>query len=172
MYAVGTSILYGRMGVCQVESIGASPFPEENGRPYYKLRARFSSSGERVYIPVGAEASMRPLVDGGAASGYLALLPRLEVRAFHARRPADLTDHYQKLLATCRLEDCLILLKELYCKQKELAARSRKLGQVDIRYQKLAERLVCEEFAAALDTTPDFMRGRLYAAMEPEAAKQ
>lgn len=30
---------------------------------------------------------------------------------------------------------------------------------------------MCEEFAAALDTTPDFMRGRLYAAMEPEAAK-
>lgn len=171
MYAVGTSILCGRMGVCQVESIGAPPFERENGRPYYKLRARFSSSGELIYIPVDTEESMRPLIDSGEAAGYLDRLPGLEARAFHARHPADLTTHYQKLLATCRLEDCLVLLKELHCKQKELAARSKKLGQVDIRYQKLAERLVCEEFAAALDTTPDSMRGRLYAAMEPETAQ-
>ena len=97
-------------------------------------------------------------------------LPGLEARAFHARRPADLTTHYQKLLATCRLEDSLVLLKELHCKQKELAARSKKLGQVDIRYQKLVERLVCEEFAAALGATPDSMKGRLYAAMEQKPA--
>ena len=172
MYAVGTSILCGRMGVCRVESIGTPPFERANGRPYYTLRARFSSSGELIYIPVDAEESMRPLIDSGEASGYLDRLPGLEAKAFHARRPMELTTHYQKLLGSCRLEDCLVLLKELHCKRKELAARSKKLGQVDVQYQKLAERLVCEEFAAALDTTPDSMKGRLYAAMEPEAAKQ
>jgi len=157
------------MGVCRVESIGAPPFEKDAGRPYYKLRAQFSSSGELLYIPVDAEGSMRPLIGRGEASGCLDRLPRLEAKAFHARRPADLTSHYQQLLGTCRLEDCLVLLKELHCKQKELAARSRKLGQVDVRYQKLAERLVCEELAAALDTTPDSARKRLYAAMEPQA---
>ena len=172
MYTVGTSILCGGMGVCRVESIGAPPFEREDGRPYYKLRAQFSSSGELIYVPVDADASMRPLIDGGAAADYLDRLPGLEAKAFHARRPSDLTTHYQELLGSCRLEDCLVLLKELHCKQKELAARSKKLGQVDVRYQKLAERLVCEEFAAALDTTPDCAKGRLYAAMEPETAKQ
>ncbi len=170
MYAVGTSILCGRMGVCRVERIGAPPFEQDAGRPYYTLRARFSSSGELLYIPVDAENSMRPLIGSGEAHGYLDSLPGLEARAFHARRPADLTTHYQKLLATCRLEDSLVLLKELHCKQKELAARSKKLGQVDIRYQKLVERLVCEEFAAALGATPDSMKGRLYAAMEQKPA--
>lgn len=172
MYTVGTSLLCGGMGVCRVESIGAPPFEREDGRPYYKLRARFSSSGEMLYIPVDAEESMRPLIGRGEASNYLDRLPRLEAKAFHARRPADLTTHYQELLSSWRLEDCLILLKELHCKQKELAARSKKLGQVDVRYQKLAERLVCEELAAALDTTPDSVKGRLYTAMEPETAKQ
>lgn len=59
-------------------------------------------------------------------------------------------------MGVCRVEDRLVLLK--------------KLGHVDARYQKLAERLVCEEFAAALDTTPDSMKGRLYAAMEEKTA--
>ena len=60
--------------------------------------------------------------------------------------------------------------KQMGLTQKELAARSKKLGQVDVRYQKLVERLVCEEFAAALGATPDSMKGRLYAAMEQKPA--
>ena len=172
MYAVGTSILCGGMGVCRVESIGAPPFEQEGGRPYYTLRARFSSSGETLYVPVDAEGTMRPLIGRREASGYLDRLSRMEAKVFRSRRPSDLTTHYQALLSSRRLEDCLILLKELHSKQKELAARSKKLGQVDVRYQKLAERLACEELAAALDPTPDSMRGQLYAAMEPETAKQ
>jgi len=171
MYRIGTSILYGRMGVCEVESIGAPPFQKDDGRLYYKLRSRFSNSGELVYVPVDASVSMRPLISGGEASDYLALLPRLEPRVFRSRNLADVTAHYQSMLATSDLKDCLLLIKEVYCKQKELEAHSKKLGQVDSRYLKVAERLVCEEFAAALQTTPDSMRERLYAVMEqPEAA--
>ena len=166
MYTVGSSILYGRMGVCRVESIGSPPFQGEEGRCYYKLRAVFSSSGELIYVPVDAEASIRPLIGGGEAWDYLKLLSGLKPQACHARRPADLTVHYQEMLASCDLKDCLLLLKEIYCKRKDLAAHGKKLGQVDVRYLKLAERLVCEELAAALDTTPELMKGRVYEAME------
>ena len=71
MYAVGTPILYSRMGVCQVESIGAPPFQKSNERRYYKLRSLFSASGERIYVPVDASASLRPLINSGEASDYL-----------------------------------------------------------------------------------------------------
>lgn len=171
MYAVGTSILYGRMGVCSIESIGEAPFQPDSGRSYYKLRAAFSSSGEMIYIPVDAAASMRPLINGGEAAGCLKRLPQLEPRICSSRRPADLAAHYQGLLASCELMDCLLLLKEIHCKRKDLASRGKKLGQVDFQYLKIAERLACEELAAALDATPEQMRERLYAAMDqPDAA--
>ena len=171
LYAVGTSILYGRTGVCQIEDISPAPDHRRDGQRYYKLRAVFSTSGERIYIPVDAAVSMRPLIGGGEASDYLERFPRLKPQAFASRKPADLIAHYQDVLASCQPENCLLLLKEIYLKGKELTARNKKLGQVDSRYLKIAERLVCEEFAVALQTAPDSIRKRLYAAMDQEAAK-
>lgn len=166
MYAVGTPILYSRMGVCQIESIGSPPFQWSDGRSYYKLRSLFSSSGECVYIPVDAAASLRPLINSGEASDYLRMLPQLNPKPFRSKRPAEVTAHYHEALASCELKSCLLLLKEIYLKEHELSARSKKLGQVDAQYLKIVERLVCEEFAVALYTTPDSMKSRLYAAME------
>lgn len=168
MYAVGTSILYGRTGVCRVEGIGTPPFQKNDGHSYYTLRAVFSTSGELIYIPVDTSAVMRPLIGRSEAAGYLDLISMLKPKAFSARRPADLVAHYQEMLTSCEPKDCLLLIKEVYWKQRTL----KKVGQVDARYLKIAERLVCEELAAALDTKPESIRKRLYAAMEREAAKQ
>lgn len=38
-----------------------------------------------------------------------------------------------------------------------------------VHYLELAEKLICEEFAIVLDTTPDLIRERLYAAAEHKA---
>ena len=165
MYEVGTSILYGRTGVCKIEDIGAPPSQKHDKQRYYKLRAVFSTSGELIYIPVDSEVSMRPLIDSGKAAGYLEQFSRLEPKAFASRKPAELIAHYQEVLASCQPENCLLLIKEIYQKEKELTAHNKKLGQVDSRYLKIAERLVCEEFAVALQTGPDSIKKRLYASM-------
>lgn len=171
MYAVGTSILYGRTGVCRVEGIGAPPFQKKGEDSYYTLRSVFSTSGELIYIPVDAAVAMRPLIGGGEASDYLERIPKLKPELFSSRKPAELAAHYQGALASCDPESCLMLIKEVYLKEKELAAHKKKLGQVDSRYLKIAERLVCEEFAVALNTVPDSIKRRVYAAMEREAPK-
>ncbi len=168
MYEVGTSVLYGRTGVCRVEGIGTPPFQKNDGHRYYMLRSVFSTSGELIYIPVDTSVSIRPLINSGEASDYLNLFPQLKPKAFNSRRPAELIAHYQELLASCDLKSFLLLIKEVYFKQKEL----KKLGQVDTRYLKIAERLVCEELAAVLDTVPESIRRQLYAAMEREAPRQ
>lgn len=168
MYAVGTSILYGRTGVCRVESIGASPFSKKDENRYYTLRSVFSTSGELIYIPVDATVSMRLLIGGSEASDYLERIPKLMPTAFSSRKPAELAAHYQKVLASCEPESCLLLIKEIYLKEKELTAQRKKLGQVDSRYLKIAERLVCEEFAVVLNTGPESIKRRVYAAMERE----
>ena len=157
--------MYERRGVYEVESIGAPPMPTEDGCDYYKLRSAFSGSKEIIYIPVDTNAFMRPLVNEGQVIEYLELASTLEPQVFHSKKTTELTAHYRAALASCKLEDCLLLIKEISTKQKELASHNKKLGPVDEQYLKLAERLVCEEFAAVLCTTPDAAKKRLYTEM-------
>lgn len=170
MYAVGTWILYDRRGVYEIESVGAPPMPMEDGCDYYKLRSAFSTSGETIYIPVDTAAYMRPLISEDEALDYLELSSRLDPGMVPSRKTTELIAHYRGLLSSCKLEDCLLLIKEIYVKQRGLANHSKKLGQVDQQYLKLAERLVCEEFAAVFDTTPDAAKKRLYASMRRKTA--
>ncbi len=165
MFAVGNSVLYGRTGVCTIEGIGPVPNQKRDRQSYYKLRALFSNTGELIYAPVDGAVSMRALIDGEEASDHLARFSQLKLPAFSSRKPADLAAHYQEVLASCEPENCLLLLKEIYLKEKQLATQKKKLGQVDVRYLKIAERLVCEEFAVALQTGPDSIKKRLCAAM-------
>lgn len=161
-YTVGASVLYGRMGVCRVEDICAPPFRQENDRRYYRLRAVFSSSSECIYLPVDAKAPLRPLIDQERASDCLRQFPGLQAPECGARKPAEAAAHYQEALSSCEIMDCLMLLKEIHHKQKTLAERNKRLSQVDVRYLKIAERLACEELAAALDDQPETIRERLY----------
>lgn len=166
-YAVGALVLYGRTGVCRVEGVGTPHFQKSDGRIYYTLRSVFSTCGELIYVPVDT-ASMRPLIGCEEAAGCLALISQLKPEGFHSRKPAELTAHYQEMLTSCRPKDCLLLIKEIYWKQKS----AKKLGQVDARYLKVAERLVCEELAAVLNTEPESIRKRLYSAIESETPGQ
>lgn len=163
--------MYERRGVYEVESVGAPPMPTKDGCDYYKLRSAFSGSKEIIYIPVDTNAFMRPLVSEGQVSEYLELVSQLEPQVFQSKSTMALAAHYRTALSSCKLEDCLLLIKEISTKQKDLSSQGKKLGPVDEQYLKLAERLVCEEFAAVLHTTPDAVRKRLHAAMRHKAAK-
>lgn len=107
--------------------------------------------------------STRPLISSGDALDYLKSFAGLEPNVSRSGKTADLTARYRSMLASRRVEDYLRLIKEIHVRQKEMAQRKKRLGQADGQYLKLAERIVCEEFAAVLNTTPEFIRQRLYA---------
>ena len=113
--------------------------------------------------------SMRPLISSGEAAHYLELFSQLEPQVFRSGKMTELTAHYQGMLASRKVEDCLLLMKEIHARQGKMARQRKRLGQVDIRYLKLAEKLICEEFAVVLDTTPDLIRERLYKVTERKA---
>ena len=161
MYKIGTLVLYDKRGVYKIESIGPSLVRGTSG-DYYKLRAIFSTGNEIIYTPVDMVASMRPLISNSEATNYLELFARLEPHAFHPNKALDLAAHYRDMLASHKVEVCLLLIKEIRVRQRGIA-RQKKMGQVDTQYLKLAEKLICEEFAVVLDATPDVIRERLYA---------
>lgn len=168
MYRTGMFVLYDKSGVYQIESVGAPPVQGTPG-DYYKLCAVFSTSNEIIYTPVDADTCMRPLISGGEAAAYLELFAQLEPRVFQPGKVMDLNAHYRAMLASHKVEDCLLLIKEVCVKQKEIARQKKRLGQADVQYLKLAEKLICEEFAVALDTTPELIQERLYAVMQRRA---
>ena len=112
---------------------------------------------------------MRPLISSSEAANYLELFSRLEPHAYRFSKTMDLTAHYRNMLASHKVEDCLLLIKEIHVRQKEMSQQKKRLGQVDTQYLKLAEKMICEEFAVVLDTTPDLIRERLYAVTERKA---
>ena len=169
MFSVGMLVLYDKRGVYQIESVGTPPVRGASGGRYYKLCAVFSSSSETIYTPVDAASSMRLLISGGEAAEYLELFSQLEPRVFRSGRAMDVNAHYRDMLASRRIEDCLLLIKEIHVKQQETARQKKRPGQVDVQYLKLAEKLICEEFAVALGTTPESIRQRLYAVMQCRA---
>lgn len=168
MYEIGALVLYDKRGVYKVESIGAPPVRGTSG-DYYKLCAVFSNSNEIIYTPADAISSMRPLISGSEAVHYLELFSRLEPHVFRSGKTMELTAHYQSMLASHKVEDCLLLIKEIRIRKKEMVRQKKRLGQMDTRYLKLAEKLICEEFAVVLDTTPDLIRERLYEVAERKA---
>ncbi len=168
MYEVGTLVLYDKRGVYRVESVGTPPVRGTTG-DYYKLCAVFSHSNEIIYTPVDTISSMRPLISSGEAAHYLELFSRLEAHVFRSGKTVELTAHYQSMLASHKVEDCLLLIKEIHVRQRELVRQKKRLGQVDTQYLKLAEKLICEEFAVVLDTTPGMIRERLYAVTDRKA---
>lgn len=146
-----------------VENIGAPPFQGDDTQLYYKLLPVFSDHNEIIYIPVDTTAFMRLPISKYEASEYLELYAQLKPQIVTSRKTTDLIAHYRDMLSSCKLEDCLLLLKELQVKQRDLASRNKKLGQIDVQYLKIAERLVCEEFAVVLQATPESIKKRLYA---------
>lgn len=110
-------------------------------------------------------ACLEPLINEEQVSEYLDLASQLKPKVFQYSKTKELIAHYRSALSSCKLEDCLLLIKKIITKQKQVSNKNKELGDVDRQYLRLAERLACEEFAAVLHTTPGTVKKRLNAAM-------
>ena len=60
-FQAGALVVYGNLGVHEVEGVGLRRFCDETAREYYTLRPYFSDSHDRSYIPTEKEAALRPV---------------------------------------------------------------------------------------------------------------
>ena len=104
-------------------------------------------------------AYLRLSVTPQQGEAYLAEMPALKVRTSRYPKQALPAQHYQELLP-----DYLRLFKEISCKERQRKNSGKKLNLMDKDYYATAEKLLSEEFALALQTTPDAMREQLHTA--------
>lgn len=128
LFHPGQMLVYGNVGVCQVEAVGTPKFLRGESREYYTLTPVYSKHKEKIYLPTGTAAYLRPPVTPQQGAAYLAEMPALEVRTSRYLKQALLAQHYQELLQSHCVPDYLRLFKEISCKERQRKNSGKKLN--------------------------------------------
>ena len=154
MFSVGDKIIYGENGVCTVESIGPlSMAGAPKDKLYYYLSPLIGSG--TYFAPVDSGAYMRPVMSRDEAVALIGAIPTIEPEVFRERTLQLLSQRYQAMLQSGDSRDLLKLTMSVYRKRRQAEEQNRRLGMVDERFCKQAERLLFGELAAALEIPVD-----------------
>ena len=164
-YQTGQSVIYRNKGVYIIESIGRVAFLPDSEKTYYTLRPVFKSGDEHIYVPTDKEDALRQSLSAQEAGEYLKKLKQIEARPCHSTKAALIIAHYQELLSSAKIEDHLQLLKEIHEKELRLIRSGKRLGTTDKDFLSKVGCLLCEEFAAALQESPESARKQLAEAL-------
>ena len=171
MFEIGSRIMYGNTGVCEVEGYATPDLPGiPRGTPYYRLRPLFQSG--TIYCPVEQpKVFMRPVMSREEAEELVSLIPTISVEPFRSGRLKELSEHYRRVLGTHSTTDLVEIIKSVYCKKREAEASGRRVSQLEDRYMKLAEELLHGELSVALDIPKDEVKDYIHRRVaEAEAA--
>ncbi|MBR3641465.1 MAG: CarD family transcriptional regulator [Oscillibacter sp.] len=152
MYQLGDLIVYGATGVCRVEAILSSSElgGAADGRTYYRLAPLYQSG--TVYTPADNEkVPMRPVISREEAEALIDSISSRSPEAVCADTSQALAQYYHGVLHRPDCGALIELTMSIYRKRVQAEEQNRRLGSVDERYMKQAERLLFGELAVALD---------------------
>jgi len=150
MFQPGDLVVYGTTGVCRVEAVSV---PDMGGTDRSKLYYQLNPLQQDglIYTPVdNPKVAIRPLISREEAEELIAQIPSIHAEACRAPTLQALAQHYQEALHS---GSCLALLQmtmSIYAKKQQAETQKRRLGLVDERCLKQAERLLHGELAAVL----------------------
>ena len=155
MFQAGDLVVYGTTGVCRVESIDQPNMTgADRNKKYYCLKP-FYQDGV-IYTPVdNTKVSIRPVITREEAEALIDLIPGIHAEAYRAPTLQALAQHYQTAVRSRNCQGLVELMMSIYTKQQQAQAQNRRLGMVDERFMKQAERLLYGELAVALELPYD-----------------
>lgn len=163
MFQPGELMVYGTTGVCRVEEVTRLPGGDRK-RQYYLLRPLWQEGV--IYAPVDSEkVPMRPVITREEAESLIDQMPGMQAVAYRGTTVQALAQQYQAAFREGSHQDLIGMMKAIYLKRGQAEAKNRRLGVVDERYMKQAERLLYGELAIALglpyDEVEDYITSRL-----------
>ena len=170
MFQIGELVVYGSTGVCRVEEISGLNQPgEDREKRYYRLRPLWQDGV--IYAPVDSrKVSIRPVISREEAEALIDRMPAIPAAACRGGTPQALAQQYQSAVRDGGHQALIEMMKAIYGKRSRAAAKNRRLGVVDERYMKQAERLLYGELATALEIPYDHVEG--YIAVRLEGAEE
>ena len=164
-YQAGTLVVYGNLGVHEIESVGPRSFCGEPAKDYYTLHPYFSDSHDRSYIPTAKENVLRPVSSAEQITADFEKIKSEEPLASVSNNQTVLAEHYQSMIHTNDFYKYLKLFKELYQKQAAQRGRGRKVNAMDSHFYQMVERVLREELAIAFHESPEEACNRLLTAV-------
>lgn len=149
MYQIGDLVVYGSIGVCRVDGFS---YPDSNSKLFYCLAPLYQTGV--IHTPVeSAKVPLRPVMSAEEADGLLSQLHTIRVEIFKERTIQQLAQKYQSVLQSGDPLQLMSLSLSVQLKRRQAEAQNRRLGMVDERYGRQAERLLFGELAVALNTS-------------------
>lgn len=169
MFELGQMILHGSEGVCTVDAIGPQSFSgQQESRLYYTLSPVHHEG--TLFVPVDSSVFLRAVMSKEDAEALIQQIPSIEIEVFEQRNPRMIDEHYQALLRSHDCADLVRIIKTLRTKRRTIAKSGKRLGQVEERYLKRAERMLYDELSIALDMpmedVPEYLKTVLKADRE------
>lgn len=153
MYQIGERIIYGSVGVCEVEAIGPLKINgAKEGINYYTLSPVYQKG--KIFAPVNTAVNIRPVMTKGEALDLIRKIPTIEETVIENHNPRLLNEHYKTYLKSGNCMDLVRLVRAIYTKGKNAAEKGRRLGQVDKISMEKAEEMLHNELACALGIEP------------------
>lgn len=166
MYENGDLVVYGSTGVCRVEGV-VKPYSHgaDRDRLFYQLNPLYQEG--TIFTPVeGGKVQMRPVMSSDEARNLIAQIPSVQVEPCRERTLQLLAQKYQSALQSGNCLNLLKLAMSVYAKREQAESRKRRLGAVDEKYGRQAERLLFGELAVALDIPMEQVKTYIAAKVE------
>ena len=165
MFQIGELVVYGSTGVCRVEGIAGLDQPgRDRGKRYYLLKPLWQDGV--IYAPVDSgKVPMRPVMGREEAEALIDRMPEIPAAPWRGGTPQALTQQYQSAVRDGGHQALIGMMKAIHHKRGVAEAKNRRLGMIDERYMKQAERMLYGELATALeidyDEVEDYIAARL-----------
>ena len=151
MFQPGELVVYGTTGVCRVEEITRPNMTGADRNKEYYLLKPLHQDGV-IYTPVeNPKVAIRPVISREEAEALIDLIPGMQAEVCQAPTLQALAQHYHTMVQSHDCRDLIEMMMSIYAKRQISEAKKHRLGLVDERYMKQAERLLYGEISAALE---------------------
>lgn len=165
MFSINDYVVYGSEGVCKVESIG---HPDISGldksKEYYTLSPVYRHG--KIYTPVDSTILMRSVISKNQAEELIGGIKDIS-SDLDVPKDAKLANvFYRDLVRSYECSKLISVIKYVFSKQRELAAAKRNVPAVDMKFFKIAEDMLYNEFGFVLGIDPKEVKGYIFECCE------
>ena len=150
MYSIGDMVMYGSFGICKVTAIEKRDLTGEE-QEYYILK-HINSEKNVFYVPTNNDKALSKMHRIYSKAEVDELISHMNSEGLiWIDNDIKRKEEYSRIIKDADKHEIIRLIKTLYLRRKQLAESGKKLRSTDENYLSLAENMLFEEFAYALD---------------------
>ena len=150
VYKVDDMVMYGSFGICKVTAIEKRDLTGEE-QEYYILK-HINSEKNIFYVPTNNDTALSKIHPICSKAEVDELISHMNSEGLiWIDNDIKRKEEYSRIIKDADKHEIIRLIKTLYLRRKELAESGKKLRSTDENYLSLAENMLFEEFAYALD---------------------